>query len=186
MISGSIELQIECGKRLEKLYETKHKWLLNEAKKLTKNREEAEDLVQELFEYLHLKCNPKLFYEDSYNIFYCNKFLHSRFMNKTKKLNKTIFLEKMKDKPDEDIYDEEFDKRLEDAHNQVIRELKDLQKTRMWTSARIFELYWMSDDTLDETAKKIGISKSTTFIAVKKIRKYLKITIDNPFKPYDE
>ena len=44
----------------------------------------------------------------------------------------------------------------------------------------------MSPDTLDETAKKIGISKSTTFIAVKKIRKYLKTAIDNPFKQENE
>jgi predicted DNA binding protein len=40
----------------------------------------------------------------------------------------------------------------------------------------------MSNDTLDEVAKKIGISKSTTFLAVRKIRNYLKESIDNPFK----
>jgi hypothetical protein len=107
-------------------------------------------------------------------------------MNKTKKLNKTIIVEKMKDLPDDDIYDIDFDTKLETAHNQVLSELKDLQRTRMWPSSKIFELYWMSTDTLDETAKKIGISKSTTFIAVKKIRKYLKTTIDNPFKGDDE
>lgn len=183
MISGSEELTYDCNLRLQTLYETKHRWLLNEAKKLTKNNEESEDLVQELYEYLHTKCNPKIFYGDSYNIFYCNKFLHSRFMNKTKKINKTICVDNMKDNPDDDIYDMEFDKRLEEAHKQVLSGLKQLQRTKMWPSAKIFELYWMSNDTLDETAKKIGISKSTTFIAVKKIRKYLKSTIDNPFKP---
>lgn len=186
MISGSQEITSECTKRLSVLYETKHKWLLNEARKLTKNKEESEDLVQELYEYLHTKCNPKIFYADSYNIFYCNKFLHSRFMNKTKKINKTIIVDRIKDKPDEDIYDMDYDIRIEEAHQQVISELKDLQRTKMWTSARIFELYWMSTDTLDETAKKIGISKSTTFIAVKKVRKYLKNTINNPFKSEDE
>jgi hypothetical protein len=51
----------------------------------------------------------------------------------------------------------------------------------MWASARIFELYWMSEDTLDEVSNKIGISKSTTFLAVKKIRKYLESVIENPF-----
>jgi hypothetical protein len=186
MISGSTEITLECSQRLQNLYTTKHRWLLNEAKKLTKNNEESEDLVQELYEYLHTKCNPKIFYADSYNIFYCNKFLHSRFMNKTKKINKTIFVDSMKDNPDDDIYDMDFDKKLEDAHNQVLSELKHLQRTKLWSSAKIFELYWMSDDTLDETSKKIGISKSTTFIAVKKIRKYLKYTIDNPFKPNDD
>lgn len=186
MISGSQELTSECTNRLGKLYETKHKWLLNEARKLTKNKEESEDLVQELYEYLHTKCNPKIFYADSYNIFYCNKFLHSRFMNKTKKINKTIFVDIMKDTSDTDIYDMEFDLKLETAYQDVLNELKHLRTSRIWPSAKIFELYFMSDDTLDETAKKIGISKSTTFIAVKKIKKHLKNTIDNPFKQKDE
>jgi predicted DNA binding protein len=34
---------------------------------------------------------------------------------------------------------------------------------------------------LDKLAKEIGISKSTTFLAVKKIRIYLKEVIENPF-----
>jgi len=63
------------------------------------------------------------------------------------------------------------------------RELKHLEKTRMWASSKIFQLYWMSDKTLDEVANDIGISKSTTFLAVKRIRKYLKEVINNP---YDE
>jgi predicted DNA-binding protein (UPF0251 family) len=46
-------------------------------------------------------------------------------------------------------------------------------------------MYWCSEDTLDEVANKIGISKSTTFLAVKKIRKYLAEVIDNPYKPND-
>jgi len=182
MISGS--LQAECDKRLSVLYHDKHRWLISEAKKLTKNLEEAEDLVQELFEYLHIKQNPKLFWGESYNIFYCNKFLFSRYMNKTKSLNRTELMGDVRVELlwEEDVpYDEEFDMELERAHNEVINELKSLSVTRLWPSAKIFELYWMSDDTLDETAKKIGISKSTTFIAVKKIRKYLQQTIKSPF-----
>ncbi len=183
MITGS--LNCECEKRLSVLYNQKHRWLVSEAKKLTKNREEAEDLVSELYEYLHLKCNPNIFWGESYNIFYCNKFFFSRYMNKTKKLNRTILsddvhkhLEKEEDVP----YDIEWDESIEEAHNQVISELKDLQKTKLWASSKIFELYWMSSDTLEETANRIGISKSTTFLAVKKIRKYLKEIIPNPFK----
>jgi predicted DNA-binding protein YlxM (UPF0122 family) len=51
----------------------------------------------------------------------------------------------------------------------------------MWPQARIFELYWLSDKTLDEVANDIKISKSTVFLSVKKIRKYLESTLDNPF-----
>jgi DNA-directed RNA polymerase specialized sigma24 family protein len=171
MISGSI--QAECDKRLSVLYHDKHRWLISEAKKLTKNTEEAEDLVQELFEYLHIKQNPKLFWGESYNIFYCNK-----------SLNRTELMGDVKVELlwEEDVpYDEELDRELERAHNEVINELKSLSVTRLWPSAKIFELYWMSEDTLQETADKIGISKSTTFIAVKKIRKYLQNTIKSPF-----
>lgn len=178
--SGS--LCLECDRRLTNLYNESYKWLVGEAKKITKNREESEDLVSELFEYLHTKCNPKIFWgEDSYNLFYCNKFLHSRFMNKVKKLNRVTLVEVMPDKEDDIEYDTEYDLKLQQAHEDVIRELKKLEVTRMWPQGRIFELYWMSDKTLDEVAKDIKISKSTTFLAVKKVRKYLEQVIDNPF-----
>ena len=183
MITGS--LHSECDKRLGVLYKEKHRWLVSEAKKLTKNREEAEDLVSELYEYLHLKCNPNIFWGESYNIFYCNKFFFSRFMNKTKKLNRTILSDDVYKhlETEEDVpYDIEYDESIEQAHNDVLEELKRLSVTRMWPSSKIFELYWMSSDTLEETANKIGISKSTTFLAVKKVRKYLKEIIPNPFK----
>ena len=180
MITGS--LQLECNKRLTNLFNQSNGWLLNEAKKITKQREESECLVSELYEYLHLKCNAKIFWGDSYNLFYCNKFLHSRFMNKVKKLNKTILVEEMPDEEEDVPYNEEWDLRLQTAHEEVMKELGKLKVTRMWPQAKIFELYWMSSDTLDEVSKKIGISKSTTFISVKKIRKYLESILDNPFK----
>jgi len=178
--SGS--LCLECDRRLTNLYNESHKWLLSEAKKITKHREESECLVSELYEYLHTKCNPKIFWgTDSYNLFYCNKFLHSRFMNKVKKLNRTTLVEVMPDREEEVEYDTEYDIRLQQAHEEVIRELKKLEVTRMWPQGKIFTLYWMSDKTLDEVAKDIKISKSTTFLAVKKVRRYLKEVIDNPF-----
>ena len=180
MISGSH--QCECEKRLNHLFLNSHNWLLNSANKITKNKEESEDLVQELYIYLHEKCNQNLFYgELSYNLLYCSKFLHSRFINKTKKLNKITLTENPIDRPDLEEYDTDKDLQIQRAHEEVINELKRLATTRMWPSAKIFELYWMSDDTLDEVAKKIKISKSTTFLAVKKIRNYLKEVINNPF-----
>jgi RNA polymerase sigma factor (sigma-70 family) len=183
MDSGSV-LCKECEKRLVGLYNESHQWLMGTAKKLTKNVEEAEDLVQELYEYLHIKCNSKLFYgESTYNLFYCSKFIHSRFINKTKKLNRVTLVEEVWDTELDIPYDTEKDLAIQKAHDDVIGELKHLEKTRMWASSKIFQLYWMSDKTLDEVAADIGISKSTTFLAVKRIRKYLKEVINNP---YDE
>ena len=180
--SGSIQ-QCECERRLVGLFNESNGWLISSAKKITKNKEEAEDLVQELFIYLHEKCNPKLFWgENTYNLFYCNKFLHSRFMNKTKKLNRTTYVEEVYDIQQDIPYDEEYDLKLQTAHEKVVNELSQLAKTRMWPQAKIFELYWMSDKTLDQVATDTKISKSTVFLAVKKVRRYLKDVVDNPFK----
>jgi len=44
-------------------------------------------------------------------------------------------------------------------------------------------MYHFSDMTLETLSKEIGISKSTSFINVKKIKNHLKEKIDNPFTP---
>lgn len=141
--SGSVEC-MECERRLVGLYNESHNWLLQSAKKVTKNLEEAEDMVQELYLYLHQKCNPNLFYgENTYNLFYCSKFLHSRFINKTKKLNRMSYVEDVWDTEFDIEYDTDKDLEIQKAHDDVINELKQLEKTRMWASSKIFQLYWI-------------------------------------------
>jgi RNA polymerase sigma factor (sigma-70 family) len=156
-------------------------WLIKHASKITKSKEEGEDLVQELYEYLHKKCNPKIFWGTAYNMFYCYRFLESRWINKTKKLNRVVYKEEMPEEVMEEEYDIDRDLELQTAHEEVMQELQKLKVTRMWPQAKIFELYWMSDKTLDEVARDTKISKSTVFLSVKKIRKYLESTLDNPF-----
>lgn len=179
MITGS--LCIECEQRLSNLFVESNKWLLKHATKITKNREEAEDLVQELYEYLHLKCNPKIFWGNAYHMFYCYRFLESRWINKTKKLNKVKYQPEITDDKVEEEYDIEWDTQLAQAHDRVMLELKRLETTRLWAPAKIFQIYWTSDMTLDEVAKEIKISKSTVFLSVRKIKRYLKEVIENPY-----
>ena len=137
-------IQLECERRLNNLYNESHNWLIQSARKVTKNTEEAEDLVMELYEYLHTKRNVKLFWgKDSYNLFYCSKFLHSRFINKTKKLNRTTYVEEIFPYEMDIPYDTERDLAIQKAHDLVMQELNNLQVTRMLPSAKIFELYWM-------------------------------------------
>ena len=179
--SGSIQ-HCECERRLINLHSESHRWLLNSANKVTRNKEESEDLVQELYIYLHEKCNPKLFWgKDSYNLFYASKFLHSRFINKTKKLNRITLVDEVWSNEVDIPYDIEYDERLQTAHDEVLNTIKQLKNTKQFASAMIWEMYYMSDDTLDEVANKIGISKSTTFLAVRKVRRILKEVIENPF-----
>lgn len=179
-VTGSVKL--ECERRLTNLYNESHSWLIQTANKVTKNKLESEDIIQELYLYLHQKCNPKLFWgQTSYNLQYCSKFIKHRYLNKTKKLNRTTYVEEVFDTELDIPYNTEQDLAMQKAYDDVMSELKSLEKTKMWPSAKIFSLYWCSDKTLDKLAKDIGISKSTTFLAVKKIRIYLKSVIENPF-----
>ena len=113
---------------------------------------------------------------------YCQKFIKCRYLNKTKKLNKTTYVGTIFDNNVEDIeYDTEKDLAIQKAYDEVITELKRLETTKSWPQSKIFQYYFFSDMTMEEVAKDISISKSTTYLAIRKIREHLKELLDNPF-----
>lgn len=182
-ITGS--LNIECNKRLETLYTKHHNWLGAVAYNICKNQTISEDLVSQLYLYLSEKCNPDIWYLDNYNLQYCRSFIQSRFINKIKRdqkiLNRGNFIEEGWDIQDTE-YDIDADLAIDEAYDEVREELERMKKKKGFASAMIYEHYWFSDKTLDEVSKDIGISKSTTFLAVKKTKGHLKKVINNPFK----
>ena len=171
LYSGSLEMEITH--RLGILYQKHHDWLNAVSYNLTNNKPVAEDLVQELYLYLAEKKNDKLFYQDSFNLLYCHNFLRSRWINLVKRENKNVYPEKWKDVEDE-VYDTEKDLSQQELFEEIKKEIENLQKTNMWSSAKIYELYTFSDKTMEELSNEIGISKSTTFLNVKKIKQHLK------------
>ena len=179
-VTGSIQKQ--CEQRLNNLHIQSHEWLLKASYNICKSYEESEDLVSDLYLYLHRKGSKKIFYANSYNLIYCLQFLKHRWFNRVSKLKRYKYT------PDnshfEDIleeYDEDKDNKISEAYNEVMQELKRLSISKNWAQAKLFELYWCSDDTLNEVAEKIGISKSTVFLSIKKIRLHMKNNIQNPF-----
>tara|TARA_A100001201_G_scaffold142790_1_gene142015 strand:- start:4449 stop:5006 length:558 start_codon:yes stop_codon:yes gene_type:complete len=176
--SGSFQ---ETQQRLGTLYEKHHDWLMAVAFNQSKNLQVAEDLVGELYLYLGEKNNHKLYYRDSFNLLYCHNFISSRYINYIKRQNRSSYIEDTYEK--EDIpYDVDYDKKLQLAYDTIKKELDDLSKTRNWSSAKLYEMYAFTDVTMEELSTKIGISKSTVFLNIKKIKKHLKDKIENPFK----
>ena len=171
----------ECEKRLDTLYRESHTWLLQVSYNICKNKEESEDLCMELYEYLIKKQNPKIFYLKSYNLMYCMAFLKHRWINKTKKLNRITYVSEFQTNEPDEVYDVDRDIAIMQAHEEVQSEIKRLKNTKGFAPAMLYEMYWGSEDTLQELADKIGISKSTCFRHIKKIRQHLKKVIDNPF-----
>lgn len=181
-VSGS--LQLECNKRLEQLFINHNIWLLQVAFNISKDKTLSEDLVGELYQYLGEKCNKQIFWGNSYNLQYCRSFINSRFINQIKRgkkiLSKENFVEESWDIQDTE-YDFERDEKIDKAIDEVKENLEIMKRTKGWSSAMIYEHYWFSNKTLDEVSKDIGISKSTTFLAVKKTKDKLRNNIQNPF-----
>lgn len=173
----------ERNKRLDVLYRKHHQWLLAVARNTTSDEQHAEDLVGDLYVYLSEVKNPeKYYYNDSWNLKYCHSFITTRWINKVKKINRHSEYD---DKWDtEDVpYNEEFDRKLMEAYQKVQDTLKEMKKTDKWSAAMITEMYFFNPNlTLEKISQEIGISRSTTFLNVKKTKKELKNRIDNPFK----
>jgi RNA polymerase sigma factor (sigma-70 family) len=173
-------IAVECNERLDTLYRKHHKWLGAVAFNISHNQETTQELVSELYLYLGEKCNEKLFYLDSFNLQYCRQFILSRFINGIKRDNKKKRLSDDYDEVDIE-YDYDRDEKIDRAYDEVREELHNMKNRKGWSSAMIYEHYWFSDKTLDEVSKDIRISKSTVFLAVKKVKKHLKNNIQNPF-----
>lgn len=174
----------ECNQRLEHLYSESHEWLLKVSYNICKSRLESTELVQDLYLYLAEKCNPKLYYLQSYNLMYCMSFIRSRWINRNKRGKKMQYFEQIISEDTDTEYDIELDEGIMNAYNEVMQEINRLKKTKNFSSAMIYEIYWGSDDTLQEVADKIGISKSTVFTHLKRVRAHLKGVIKNPFNAH--
>lgn len=178
--TGSVD---ENTKRLDYLYRNHHSWLIGAAYNMCKNEVVAEDLVGDLYVYLAQEVRAKIWYKESFNLIYCMNFLSSRFINKVKRDKKINYKESIVDDRHDEEYDYEWDEKLAVSYDEIVKEIYNLQKTKMFSSAMLFRLYWLDnpDETLEGLSKKIGISNSTAFLNIKKVKNYLKDNFDNPF-----
>jgi len=177
-----VNKQAENNKRLEILHKQSHGWLTAVAFNLSKDQIVAEDLVGELYLYLAEKCNPALWYLNSFNLMYCHSFIKSRFLNKIKSDKRNTNLDSDWD-TEEIPYDIDGDQKIEDAHNGVIDELKRLERTKMWAPSKIYQLYAFDGEmTFEKLAGELHLSKSTVYLNCKKIKKHLRENLDNTFR----
>jgi len=173
----------ENRRRLNNLYKESHKWLMACSYNITKDKNIAQELVSDLYLYLADRVNPSIWWgENSFNLMYLHSFLKTRWINKIKSNNRLTTISSHYDVIEEE-YDMEFDQKLERAYNEVIEELKRLERTEDWVASKLFQIYAFTDGmTLEKLANEIKISKSTSFIKVKTAKKLIRKKVDNPFK----
>lgn len=184
-LSCSLDLQTETNHRLEHLHLSHSSWLKSVSYNITKNRDDADELVQELYLYLAEKPNPSIYYSTSFNLMYCRAFLSSRWINWKKREGRNLPLFDFTDIVDTE-YDVDGDNRFEGCWKQMMDELDKMKREKGWGAAYLFQMYMFSDDSLEEVSKKIGVSLSTTFMNVKKTKLKLREKLKNPFRDTDE
>lgn len=174
--------QLENNKRLERLYIQSDGWLKAVAFNLSKDSNVSEELVAELYLYLAEKCNPSLWYLNSFNLMYCHSFIKSRFLNRLKVQKRNTSLSDSYDEVDTE-YDYDGDERIEASYDTMVAELKKLERTKLWAPSKIYQLYAFDEDmTFEKLAGELHLSKSTVYLNCKKIKKHIKDTLPNPFK----
>ncbi len=175
------KIQSENNKRLDVLFRNSHGWLSAVAFNLSKDKEVADELVGELYLYLAEKCNPALWYLNSFNLMYCHAFLNSRFLNRIKAAKRNVALSDSYDEVESE-YDVDADEKVEDVYNKMVDELKRLERTRLWAPSKIYQMYAFDKEmTFEKLASELKLSKSTVYLNCKKIKKHLKDNLDNPF-----
>jgi DNA-directed RNA polymerase specialized sigma24 family protein len=175
------KIQSENNKRLDILFRKSHGWLSAVAFNLAKDKEVADELVGELYLYLAEKCNPALWYLDSFNLMYAHAFLNSRFLNRIKAAKRNVPLSDSYDEV-ENEYDVDADTKVEDVYNKMVDELKRLERTKLWAPSKIYQMYAFDKEmTFEKLASELKLSKSTVYLNCKKIKKHLKDNLDNPF-----
>jgi DNA-directed RNA polymerase specialized sigma24 family protein len=175
------KIQSENNKRLDVLFRNSHGWLSAVAFNLSKDKEVADELVGELYLYLAEKCNPALWYLNSFNLMYCHAFLNSRFLNRIKAAKRNVQLSDSYDEVETE-YNVDADEKIDDVYNQMVDELKRLERTRLWAPSKIYQMYAFDKEmTFEKLAAELKLSKSTVYLNCKKIKKHLKDNLDNPF-----
>jgi DNA-directed RNA polymerase specialized sigma24 family protein len=177
------KLEIENNKRLEVLYRESHLWLCSATFNIVKNKETANDLVGDLYVYLGEKVRPHIWWGKSFNVMYCYSFVKSRFLNKIKRDKKIKYqADNPIDNRVDTEYDEEWDVKLEESYNEVVAELKNMERSRNWPASKLAQIYWFTPNmTLEKLSNEIKICKSTSFTNVKKAKLHLRETLNNPF-----
>jgi hypothetical protein len=156
---------------------------------LTKDKEEVDDAVQELYLYF-LQMNPdtlkKIYEKDGldgitrYGAIILRRALtspRSPFYYKYKKYYTNLFGVQMSHTSMDNFHKSIYNIPAEVVENIGFKKLDKIDlvlNDLYWYDRKVFELYYYEGNTLDTLAKKTGISRNSLFTTIDKVREILK------------
>ena len=158
--------------RVEILYKKHYNQLRNYAMYLTKDEQEAEDLVQNLILSLLEKVNQKLWYKDSFNLHYLTKVIKSKFVDRVKVINQTTEYNYNYDGPD-DVYDTDKDLEEELLTNLYIATVNETKTLNIDKYADLYIKHKLYGLSITNCIKLSGKKKGTIYIHFKLLNKWV-------------
>ena len=140
----------------------------------TRDKDNATDLVQELYVYLlEMKDINKIRYNNTVNLFYLYKSLKSKFLNGIKQSKKITLLPVEEDYLE--IEDTEYNYDKDEEFEVMLQATKQLLETNVhWFDAKLLQTYINEDHSIASLHQATGISKSSIWTSLDKTRKYIK------------
>lgn len=165
------------------LYNTQHKWLLACAFNLTKNQEDAEELVQQLYlQLMEMNNLDKIIYQgDSLNQYYLYKIIKSLFIKSTKVESHSTITPAI-----EDTY--EGDDFMEDdggIEHRIQGYIHDALQNLPWFDVRLWEVYSNEKHSIVSLHKATKISTSTIWSSQQQLKKFVKAYVQLKLKNHE-
>lgn len=158
--------------QVEALYRKSNDWLLKCAYNFTRDREEAEELVQEVYLYLlQMENIEKIKFGNALNLLYIYRIIKSKYLSGLNKNKTTQLLD------DAEITSEEYDYLADEEFERVLGivnyELGN-ESDVPWFDKRLLNVYLTEGHSLTSLSKATKISRSACWNSINKTKKYLK------------
>jgi DNA-directed RNA polymerase specialized sigma24 family protein len=156
---------------VEHTYKKHHNWLSQVAYNFTQNKDNAEELVQELYlKMMELKDVNKILYNNDVNLFYLYKMLRSTYLNGIKKQTNHLPI-------DDDLLNLSADEYSYEADNDFERMLEltnEALDKGYWFDSKLLRVYIEENHSIQSLHDATGISNSTIWTSMKKSKTYIK------------
>jgi RNA polymerase sigma factor (sigma-70 family) len=156
---------------VEHTYRKHNNWLSQVAYNFTNNKDNAEELVQELYlKLMELKDVNKIMYNNDVNLFYLYKMIRSIYLNGLKKQTNHLPIDDDLVNLPADSYSYEAD----NAFEQTLALANEALDSIHWFESKLLRVYIEDNHSIQSLHNATGISNSTIFTSMKKTKQYVR------------
>lgn len=163
----------ENNNRVEILFNKHYKSLIKYANTLTKDEAKSEDILSNIIFHLLKYPNPKIYFNDSFNLFYINKMIFCRFDDEIKLNSRLEEYNEQIHNQIENEYDYENDEYEQTLINLYIETVNETRTLRIDKYADVYIKYKLYKTSIKTIAKIKSKNESTIYIHFNKLNKWV-------------